>query len=91
MAAGGLSYQGLFPGRPWDSLSAIFAYGHFSDDLEGTTSYDQSYEVLLELNYQFQLAPWIMVKPDLQYVINPEGRSDIDDALVIGFAFGFTL
>ena len=43
------------------------------------------------MNYQFQLAPWIFVKPDVQYVINPAGISDVDDALVIGFAIGMTI
>lgn len=91
MAAGGLSYQGLFPGRPFDSLSFIGAYGRFSDDLDQAASYDQSFEGLLELNYQFQLAPWVFIKPDVQYVIRPGGRSDIDDALVIGLALGLNI
>ena len=30
------------------------------------------------------------VRPDLQYVIKPNGFSDIDDALVIGFEAGIT-
>jgi porin len=83
MAAGGLSYQGLVPNRPEDSLSLIGAYGLFSDDLSG-----QDGETLLELNYRAQIAPWIYVQPDMQYIIDPDGRSDIDDALVLGFALG---
>ena len=83
MAAGGLSYQGLIPNRPEDSLSLIGAYGLFSDDLSG-----QDGETLLELNYRAQIAPWIYVQPDMQYIIDPDGRSDIDDALVLGFALG---
>jgi porin len=83
MAAGGLSYQGLIPTRPDDSLSFIGAYGLFSNDLPG-----QDGETLLELNYRAQIAPWVYVQPDLQYIIDPNGRSDIDDALVLGFAAG---
>ncbi len=83
MVAGGLSYQGLIPSRPDDSLSFIGAYGLFSDDLPG-----QDGETLLELNYRAQIAPWIYVQPDMQVIIDPDGRSDIDDALVLGFAFG---
>ena len=92
MAAGGLSYQGLFPGRPADRLSFIGAYGYFGDDLDQATSdnQNQTFEGLLELNYQYQLAPWAFVKPDVQYIINPDGRDDIDNALVLGFAVGMT-
>jgi carbohydrate-selective porin OprB len=27
---------------------------------------------------------WLAVQPDIQYVINPNGSDDIDDALVLG-------
>ncbi|UCD58124.1 MAG: carbohydrate porin [Candidatus Hydrogenedentota bacterium] len=33
MAAGGLSYKGIFPGRPRDALSFISSYGRYSSDL----------------------------------------------------------
>ena len=87
MAAGGLSYQGLLPDRPRDALSFITAYGSYSRDL--TTN--QSSEVLLELNYRAQIAPWLFLQPDVQMIIRPRGRSDIPNALVIGFALGFSL
>jgi porin len=83
MVAGGLSYQGAVAGRPDDSLSLVGAYGLFSDDLPG-----QNGETLLELNYRVQIAPWVFVQPDLQYIIDPDGRSDVDNALVLGFALG---
>ncbi len=95
MAAGGLSYQGIIPSRSYDSLALIFAYGLFSDDQnefnrENGDS-NQSAETLLELNYRIQVAPWLFVQPDVQVIINPDGRSDIDDALVIGFGIGAVL
>ena len=95
MAAGGLSYKGIFPGRPIDSLSFIGAYGGFSSDLQdmqrGRGDEIQTGETLLELNYRAQLAPWIFIQPDIQVIMRPNGRSDIPDALVIGFAIGFAL
>jgi carbohydrate-selective porin OprB len=45
----------------------------------------------LELNYRLQIAPWLFFTPDIQVVINPDGRSDINDALVIGFGVGTVL
>ena len=95
MAAGGLSYVGLIPGRPNDALSFISAYGQYSDDLRDRqrTLGDptQSNEVLLELNYRVQLAPWIYLQPDIQYIVRPAGRADVDNAFAFGFALGFVL
>ncbi len=92
MAVAGLSYKGLFDDRPDDALSLIGAYGDFSSDLasgqRASNETAQTGEGLVELNYRFQIAPWAFAQPDLQWVINPDGRSDIDDALVIGLAFG---
>jgi len=95
MASGGLSYQGLIPNRSDDTLAFVFAYGLFSDDLNDFNRENgdpnQSSETLLELNYRIQVAPWLFVQPDVQVIINPDGRSDIDDALVIGFGLGTVL
>ncbi len=92
MAAGGLSYKGLIEGRPDDALSLIGAYGDFSSDLSDSQVAaglsNQTGEGLLEINYRAQLAPWIFVEPDAQWIINPNGQSNIDDALVLGLAFG---
>jgi porin len=85
MAAGGLSYIGPFPDRPNDTLSFIAAVGVFSDYLSG-----QNAETLLELNYRAQILPAVFIQPDVQYIINPDGKSSIDDALVVGFAIGAT-
>ncbi|MTH97914.1 carbohydrate porin [Roseibium sp. RKSG952] len=77
---GGLIYQGLFPGRDEDSTAFGLFYTAFSEDLE-----DQNFEIAMELNHRFQIAPWLYVMPSAQYIINPNGQSDIHDAGVIGF------
>lgn len=95
MAAGGLSYQGIIPSRPEDMLNFNFAYGRYSQDLRqferdnGETL--QHSETFLELNYRIQIAPWLYFVPDVQFVINPDGKHDIDDALVLGFGAGTVL
>lgn len=97
MAAGGLSYQGLIPNRSGDALAFIAAYGLFSNDIPQDTGQNgallpkQGYEFLLEVNYRIQIASWVFLQPDVQVIINPDGRSNIDDALVIGFALGVVL
>jgi len=75
----GLAYQGLPPNRCRDVTAFCFAVGHFSTELGG-----QSDEYVLELNHRFQLGPWCYLTPDIQYVIHPNGQSDIQDALVPG-------
>lgn len=78
-ASAGASYRGLLPGRDKDSASFALYYGGFSRDLPG-----QSYELALEWTYAIALTRWLTVQPDLQYVINPGGRSSIGNALVVG-------
>ena len=48
----------------------------------------QDSETVVEWNYHIQLTPWLYLRPDMQYVIKPNGFSSIDDAFVIGFEFG---
>jgi porin len=92
MVAGGLSYQGLFPGRDDDVLAFVFAYGQYGDDLRRGESArgepEQTHEILLELNYRITPAQWLFVQPDLQGILQPSGYRDIEDALVLGFAVG---
>ena len=85
-AAGGLVYQGLFPGRDDDTTNLGVYYGRFSDDLP-----DQTFETVIEVNHRFQLAPWLYVTPDFQYVVRPNGSDDEPDAAVIGVEIGIGL
>ena len=75
----GALYRGPWPGRDGDALAAVAYYGAFSRDLRGQRS-----ETVLELTYSLVLAPWLTVQPDIQYVINPNGRSSVKNALVVG-------
>jgi porin len=82
-ASGGLVYQGLIPGRDDDLTALAVYYGKFSDKLE-----DQNAETVVEVNHRLQLTPWLYATPDFQYVIRPNGQSDIDDAAVFGGEIG---
>jgi porin len=90
----GLIYQGLFDFRPDDKTTLGVANGWFSDKIanaeHGAGQRKQSAETILELNHQIQITPAVYVRPDLQYVIKPNGYSSIDNALVIGFEAGIT-
>jgi porin len=89
---GGLIYQGLVPGRPSDKTSLGFYTAWWSRNLReaeheaGLSA--QSCETLIELNHQFQLNSFFYLRPDIQYVIKPNGQTSIHDALVLGMEVG---
>jgi porin len=43
-------------------------------------------EQLIELSYGYQATPWLNLRPDVQYILEPGAFSgkDIDNALVLG-------
>jgi porin len=76
---GGLSYQGLLPGRDSDIASVGVIAGTFSHFIPQTTA-----ETVIEANYQLTVNRWLAVTPAMQYIIRPSGRSAIGNALVVG-------
>jgi porin len=82
-AAGGLVYQGLLQGRGDDTTNLGVYYGRFSDNLA-----EQTFETVVEVNHRFQLAPWLYVTPDFQYVFRPGGGDAEADAAVLGGEIG---
>jgi len=89
---GGACYTGLIPKRDTDIASMGFAYGQWSksmarsDNNSGTDP--RKFEVMMELNYKYMLTPYFYLQPDVQYIWNPGGRKNIDDALVVGTRVG---
>ncbi len=74
---GGVTMAAPLPGRNNDQLGLDFGIGKVSSR---AASLDRAAgmpprgaEELVELTYQAQLAPWLVVQPDMQYVINPGG------------------
>ena len=75
----GLTWQGIDPNRPADALSLGATTGRFShaSPLRGR-------ETTLEANYRVTLSDHLTVRPDVQYVISPGGRTGGPNALVLG-------
>lgn len=86
-----------FEGRPKDSLA--LGYGRAVPNPrsrevqeESALANGQDYpnldsgEQLVELSYGYQATPWLTLRPDLQYVIEPGAFSgqDIDNSLLLG-------
>lgn len=90
----GLNLRGLLPGRGRDVLGLAFTYTDLSGDLRAAARaanrFDDThlplpdYEGVLETTYQINLAPWLQVQPDLQYIVHPGGSSLHGNALVLG-------
>ncbi len=91
----GAVWQGLVPGRDDDILGFFGAWGRFSPDLRASqvaaAQPGQDYEMILELNYRWNVVPWFYLQPDIQGVLNPGGTGTIDDALVLALQFGVPL
>lgn len=99
LAGGGL-YQGTFRRRASDFVSFSVSYARTNPRL---TAFQrdrnivapgsigiQDYEAIAETDYNLQIAPWLSVRPNLQYVINPGGTGKIPNAFVIGLYTGVT-
>jgi porin len=81
---GGVTLTSPFSTRNNDTAGIDFGIGRVStraanlDKDSGVTP--RTTEELIELTYQAQLTPWLIIQPDLQYVINPGGGlQDPDD------------
>jgi len=84
----GLTYKGLIPTRDEDIIGLAFAYAQLGNTAQDTLISEGSVgvgaEMVLELTYQAQITKWLVIQPDLQYIINPGGTQDLNNALVIG-------
>ena len=90
----GLNYRAVIPGRAQDFLGFGFTYTSLSEDarrlvrdadlLNGTDAPSPDYENIVEVTYQANLAPWLSVQPDLQYIMHPGGSSRYVNAFVVG-------
>jgi len=89
----GLSYKGLIPGRDDDTIGIGFGYAQLSDGARGSLAEEGlnpiGAEMVLEATYQAQITPWMIIQPDIQYIINPGGATTLGNALVIGGRAGF--
>jgi len=76
----GAQYRGLFPGRDSDVLGLGVAQGRFSDGADFAASFERAIEVY----YNMELAPWLHLSPDLQWIQNPGGDRNVSDAFAAG-------
>lgn len=77
----GVQIQGVIPRRKNDAIFLSWTSGFFSGEYRGGNA---SCETVFEANYLWQVNEYLSVQPVMQYVLCPNGDSDIDDALIIG-------
>lgn len=78
---GGLTLTAPLPGRDNDQAGIDFGVAHVSSraadaDIAAGASRHPGTETLIEATYQAQATPWLVLQPDIQYVINPAGGID---------------
>jgi porin len=81
---GGLGLKGPLPGRGDDVLTFGVAYSRISSDASALDRDTQrstgaffpvrDKEIVLELDYSLQLAPWWAIQADLQQIVHPGGH-----------------
>jgi porin len=80
---GGFAWRGLVPGRPDDTAGIGVGFTRISgqaraldrdaDRLSDAFHPVRDGETDIELTYQAQIAPWLVLQPDAQYVVHPGG------------------
>ncbi len=80
---GGAGFTGLIPGRANDVLTLGLAYAKISGAARdadqdaaaiGPPAPIRDYELVFEISYAAQIAPWWIVQPDLQVIVHPGGN-----------------
>ena len=80
---GGFTLTAPLPGRDNDQAGLDFGVAHVSsraaDAIAASGSRRPGTETLIEATYAAQATPWLVLQPDIQYVINPAGGIDDPD------------
>lgn len=85
---GGVIYKGAF-GRKDDRMGFAVARAGIGDDARVGLRLPRA-ETTFEASYQAKLGDTFAVQPDVQYVVDPAGRSRRPNALVVGLRFVIT-
>ncbi|MCS7063639.1 MAG: carbohydrate porin [Methylacidiphilales bacterium] len=90
----GWAYKGLFSNRSEDWLVMGYTIAFISDELRelendretltGEEVPKSSFEGVWEMSYLLQVNPYFSLQPCLQYIVNPGGFKDREDAVVVG-------
>lgn len=80
----GASYLGLIPDRDQDVVAFAASQTILSEQLRYATRPLADRETVYEMYYAYQVTPWCIVSPHMQFITNPGGDQDDRDAIVGG-------
>lgn len=107
--SGGAVYQGLFASRPADSAGVMVGYTHYRDsylnqlyqyrvNVLGGTQRPASSLMMMEVDYDAYLTPYLDIMPNFQYIMHPDGLGNraypshnLSDAFVFGLQFNLNI
>jgi len=80
---GGFVYHGIFSNRENDAGGIAIAHSRFSDYYQSQFSMDKlQSETALEISYEFVFSNPLVLKPNVQYIINPGTNTSVPNALM---------
>lgn len=85
--AGGVMTRGTFSGREADSAGVYATFVDLSD--EPAAGFEDD-EFVIDAYYRLQLTPAVYLQPEAQYIVDPSGDPNVDDAFVAGLRVGIT-
>jgi porin len=80
----GLVYKGLVPNRDNSTLGFAVMNTRLDAGYRRVVHNLKSHEATYELTYSDTILPWLIIQPDLQYIVNPSGTAGLKNATVIG-------
>jgi porin len=93
--AGGIVAPEGLSSRLDDTAGISFAYAHngapFKRSLRAAGDDVSAGELAIELAWRVQITDQISLQPDVQYIIDPDSRNQVQDALVIGLRVAVNL
>lgn len=94
--AAGLFWTGGIPGRPNDDIGFGLARTHVNaraahaEQLATPGRPRAKSEYASELYYSAHLTPWLILRPNVQYIVDPGGYSDLHNVVVFGMKSAVT-
>lgn len=80
-----MKYIGLLDSQPNDILGLAVNRVHVNNRFaESRPAFNTDAEYNIELNYSYNATKWLMLRPNLQYVVNPGATNNVDNALLFG-------
>lgn len=64
-----------------DNFGLAFSSGFNGSEFQEVQNSNETTETVIEFTYSLPLMPWLLLQPDVQYVINPSTQPELNNAL----------